>query len=130
MTPPIFRFNAARSSLVAEVVRRVTTQTRDPLMSLNEAAYLEAKRLQNGGGPELAEWRTLAAQLGRMTDGELRERLSHYAERYAWDVAGNFDPRVYKFASRVTAPLLGALLSPRATLRHLPRALLNRTMKY
>ena len=120
MTAPIFGFNAARSSIVEEVVHRVAAQTRDPLLSLNEAAYLESKRLQSSGSDELAEWRTLAAQLGRMTDAELRDRLRSYAERYAWDVAGNFDPRVYKVASRVTAPLLGALLSPRATLRNLP----------
>jgi glycerol-3-phosphate O-acyltransferase len=118
---PIFGFNAARSSIVDEVVHRITTQTRDPLLALNEAAYLEAKRLQSKQGhPQLAEWRALAAQLGRMTDEELREKLRHYADHYAWDVAGNFDRRVYKFASRVTAPLLGALLSPRATLKNLP----------
>jgi glycerol-3-phosphate O-acyltransferase len=120
MSAPIFGFNAARSSLVDEVVQRVTTQARDPLMTLNEAAYLETKRLQSSGHPDLGEWRSLAARLGRMSDAELRERLQHYAKEYAWDVAGNFDRRVYKFASRVTAPLLGALLSPRATLRNLP----------
>lgn len=120
MTAPIFGFNAARSSIVDEVVHRVTTHTRDPLLTLNEAAYLETKRLHSTGHPAFAEWRGLAAQLGRMTDAELRDRLKHYAEHYAWDVAGNFDRRVYKFASRVTAPLLGALLSPRTTLKHLP----------
>jgi glycerol-3-phosphate O-acyltransferase len=119
MTAPIFGFNAARSSIVEEVVHRVTTQTKDPLLSLNEAAYLETKRLQHTGHPDLAEWRHLAGQLGRMTDAELREKLKHYGEKYAWDVAGNFDPRVYKFASKAMAPILGALLSPRATLRNL-----------
>jgi glycerol-3-phosphate O-acyltransferase len=120
---PIFDFNAARPSLIDEVVQRVTTQVRDPLLALNEAVYLETKRLQSAGGPELAEWRALASQLGRMTDAELRERLQHHVDRYAWDVAGNFDRRVYKVASRVTAPLLGALLSPRETLKNLPASL-------
>jgi glycerol-3-phosphate O-acyltransferase len=123
VSAPIFGFNAARSSIVEEVVHRVATQTKDPLLALNEAAYLETKRLQSTGHPDLAEWRTLAAQLGRMTDAELRDRLKHYADRYAWDVAGNFDRRVYKFASRAMAPLLGALLSPKAVLRNLPAAL-------
>jgi glycerol-3-phosphate O-acyltransferase len=119
VSSPIFGFNASRSSIVEEVVHRVTTQTRDPLLALNEAAYLESRRLASSGGSELAEWRHLAGHLGRMTDAELRERLAAYAERYAWDVAGNFDRRVYKFASRAMAPLLGALLAPRSTLRHL-----------
>ncbi len=118
VTAPIFGFNAARPSIVDEVVRRIGTQTRDPLLALNEAAYLETKRLQNSGHPQLAEWRSLASHLGRMSEAELRERLRFYAERYAWDVAGNFDERVYKVASRVTAPLLGVLLSPRATFKN------------
>jgi glycerol-3-phosphate O-acyltransferase len=123
VTAPIFGFNAARSSLVEEVVDRVSKQTRDPLLVLNEAAYLETRRLQRSHGPELAEWRHLAAHLGRMTDAELRDKLRHYVERYAWDVAGNFDPRVYKFASRAMAPLLGALMSPTATIKNLHHSL-------
>jgi glycerol-3-phosphate O-acyltransferase len=119
VTAPIFGFNAARSSIVEEVVHRITTQTRDPLLVLNEAAYLETRRLHKSHSPELAEWRYLASHLGRMSDGELRDKLRVYAERYAWDVAGNFDGRVYKFASKAMAPLLGALMSPRATLRNI-----------
>ncbi len=122
VSSPIFGFNAARSSIVDDVVQRVTTGTKDPLLALNEAAYLETRRLSASGGSELTEWRSLAGQLGRLTDGELRATLQKYAERYAWDVAGNFDRRVYKFASRAVAPLLGSLMSPKATLRHLPQA--------
>jgi glycerol-3-phosphate O-acyltransferase len=119
MSAPIFGFNAARSAIVEDVVDRVTSGTKDPLLALNDAAYHETRRLHSHGGPELAEWRHLAGQLGRMTDAELREALKRHVERYAWDVAGNFDPRVYKFASKAMAPLLGALLSPRATVRNL-----------
>lgn len=123
VSAPIFGFNAARSSIVDEVVSRVDAATKDPLMTLNEAAYLETKRLQSAGGPELAEWRYLAGHVGRMTDAELREKLKGYAERYAWDVAGNFDRRVYKFASKAMAPILGALLSPREMVRNLHHSL-------
>lgn len=123
MSSPIFGFNAARSSIVEEVVERVTSSIKDPLLSLNEAAYLETKRLQSHAGPELSEWRALAAHLGRMSDGELRDKLRAYAERYAWDVAGNFDRRVYKFASRAMAPILGALMSPRETVKNIHHSL-------
>jgi glycerol-3-phosphate O-acyltransferase len=119
---PIFGFNAARSSIVEEVVHRITTQTKDPVLALNEAAYLETRRLQGSSSPELAEWRYLAGHLGRMTEAELRDKLRLYAQRYAWDVAGNFDGRVYKVASKAIAPLLGALMSPRATLKNLPHS--------
>lgn len=123
VSSPIFGFNAARSAIVQEVVHRITQQTKDPLLALNEAAYLETRRLERSGHPDLAEWRALASHIGRMTDGELRAELERYAEQYAWDVAGNFDRRVYKFASKAMAPLLGTLLSPRATLRNLHNAL-------
>lgn len=119
MTAPIFGFNAARSAIVHSIVERIVTQTKDPLLVLNEAAYLETRRLHASHGSELAEWRHLAGQLGRMSEGELKSKLRFYAERYAWDVAGNFDGRVYKFASKAVAPLLGALMSPRTTLRHI-----------
>ena len=119
MSAPIFGFNAARSSIVEDVVERVMHATKDPLLTLNDAAYHETRRLHSHCGSELAEWRTLAGHLGRMTDAELREALEKYVERYAWDVAGNFDPRVYRFASKAMAPLLGALLSPRATFKNL-----------
>jgi glycerol-3-phosphate O-acyltransferase len=120
---PIFRFNDRKAELVDAVVGRVLGQTKDPLLTLNDAAYHETRRLQQSKGRELGEWRTLAASLGRMSDAERRERLRHFAEEYAWDIAGNFDPRVYRFASKAVAPLLGALLSPKETLRNLGASL-------
>ena len=116
---PIFRFNAAKPAIVEEVVSRVVEGTRDPLLALNDAAYHEIRRL----GPKSdasADWRDLAGGLGKMDATDLRRKLEQLADRYAWDVAGNFDPRVYKFASRAMAPILGALLSPKAALKHLP----------
>ena len=116
---PIFGFNEHKPELVAEVVRRVTQSTRDPLLALNDAAYLEMRRLRSG--PEHAEWRALAGGLGRMTDEQLKDKVGELVERYAWDVAGNFDPRVYRFASRAMPPLLGTILSPRAAAKNITK---------
>jgi glycerol-3-phosphate O-acyltransferase len=116
---PIFDFNRARSAIIDEVVARVCGAVRDPLFVLNDAAYHETRRLGASQGGELAEWRALAGSLGRMSDTERRAKLEELARKYAWDVAGNFDPRVYKFAARAAAPLIGVLLSPRTTLRNL-----------
>jgi glycerol-3-phosphate O-acyltransferase len=121
MESPIFGFNQAKEALIDEVVARVLEGVKDPLFILNDAAYCEIKRLGSRGGPEAAEWRAMARSLGRLDPAELRHKLEQILRRYAWDVAGNFDPRVYKFASRAMAPLLGALLSPRTTVRHLHR---------
>lgn len=120
--PPIFGFNGHRGAIVAEVVRRVCAGAREPRLLLSEAAFLEVKRQQVAGSDDvvgLGEWRAVARSLGRMTDDDARAKLETIVRRYARDVAGNFDPRVYKFASKAVAPLIGALMSPMQTLRHL-----------
>jgi glycerol-3-phosphate O-acyltransferase len=118
---PIFDFNRHRAGIVDEVVRRVSAAVRDPHLALNEAAFLETKRQEAGGTDDvvsLGEWRATARSLARMAEDEAREKVRELARRYANDVAGNFDPRVYAFASRAVAPLIGTLMAPMQTLRH------------
>jgi glycerol-3-phosphate O-acyltransferase len=120
--PPIFGFNQQRDAIVDEVAQRVCDGVRDPLLVLNEAAFLEVKRQRTAGSDDIvpyAQWRALARALGRMSKEESREKLRDIVRRYAADVAGNFDPRVYKFASRAAAPIIGLLMSPMQTMRHL-----------
>ncbi len=117
---PIFGFNEHKATIVRDVTERVATSVTDPILLLNEAAYFEVKRLAHKGGPEYAEWRSLAGSLGRLTEAEARTKLHELCERYTWDVAGNFNPSVYKFASRAMAPILGTILSPRAALKNVP----------
>ncbi len=124
--PPIFGFNGQRERLVDEVVARVCAGARDPMLLLSEAAFLEVRRQQVAGSDDtvtLGEWRGIARSLGRMSVEQSREQLERVVRAYAHDVAGNFDPRVYKFASRAAAPLIGMLMSPMQTLRHLGGAL-------
>ena len=45
-----------------------------------------------------------------MTERELRSEVEQLARTHAWDVAGNFDPRVYSVATRLMPPVLGALV--------------------
>jgi glycerol-3-phosphate O-acyltransferase len=125
---PIFGFNEHREEIVREVVHRVVSGTRDTLHALNDAAYHETKRLESARRPdevkEREEWRTLARSLGRMGDGERRQRLSELTERYAWDVAGNFNPRVYTLSKRLLPPVVTALLQPTMFLRK-PKQILD-----
>jgi glycerol-3-phosphate O-acyltransferase len=117
--PTIFHFNAERRDIVDEVVSRVVAETRDPLLALNDAAYNEIRRLEPNPGNErmqLAMFRDLARTVGRMPEHDRHARLQELARMYAWDIAGNFDPRVYKFASRVLPALVSALISPLDTL--------------
>ncbi|MCC6526549.1 MAG: 1-acyl-sn-glycerol-3-phosphate acyltransferase [Polyangiaceae bacterium] len=126
---PIFRFNAEREAIVEETVRRVIASTRDTLFALNDAAYHEARRLDGSRKPkdqaELEEWRRLARRLGRMSELERRDKLREIVEGYGWDVAGNFDPRVYRFSTSLVPSLVTGLLAPRklATLVRDPRKL-------
>jgi glycerol-3-phosphate O-acyltransferase len=117
-TPPIFGFNAAREEIVREVVDRVVSSTEDPLYVLNDAAYFEIKRLETSkrkkDQEQHGEWQRLARSLGRMAKAERVDRLRELSEEYAWDVAGNFNPRVYQISTRILPGLVTALLAPRS----------------
>ena len=123
---PIFGFNDAREDIVRTVIERVVSGTKDSLLALNDAAYHETKRLEASRKPsdqkELAEWQKLARSLGRLSEKDRRGRLEELAKRYGWDVAGNFDPRVFQLSTRLLPPIVTALLAPR-TLASLVEAL-------
>lgn len=114
---PIFGFNADRDDIVRAVVDRVVEATRDPLLALNDAAYHETKRLEGARKAnelrELADWKNLARTIGRMSPYERQKRLRDLAKHYGWDVAGNFDPRVFQISTRLLPPVVTALLAPR-----------------
>lgn len=113
---PIFRFNDQRGRLVAKTIDRVVETTDDLLYALNDAAYHETRRLDGTKRPKdierLANWRGLAKQLGRMSDGQRRARLREIVTDYGHDIAGNFDPRVYRLSTRLIPGLVTGLLSP------------------
>ncbi len=123
LSAPIFRFNDDRRSLVEEVVRRVTRGRREPQETLGDAIYHEVRRLTATApsSDELSAWRALARRVGDMTTGELEREVEALARRHAWDVAGNFDPRVYGVATRLMPPVLGALVAPMTTMTSMRR---------
>jgi len=115
---PIFGFNAARPAIAETVIQRVCDSADQPLEQLRDAAYHEIKRLSASSGKEalaeLASWRALARGLAGLGPSEQQDKLRELATRYVWDVAGNFDRRVYRLATRLIPPLLAALLNPRS----------------
>src|SRR5262245_34017487 len=131
MQAPIFRYNDQRDELVDKTVRRVVETTRDTLLSLNDAAYHEARRLDGTRRPKdierLEAWRSLARRLGRTSEDERRVELEHIVTEYARDIAGNFNPRVYRVATRLMPSLVTSLLSPSSlpSLLRDPRKLLS-----
>ncbi len=129
--PAIFWFNSEREDIVREVTTRLVDRfASDPKRLeyvLNEAAYHEVRRLEAQRDDEarrsLGFWRSLVRRLGRMEEEDKRERLREVVERMSWDVAGNFDPRVYDFAQHVVPRVLTGVMSPAS----LPRDLIDPT---
>lgn len=125
--PRIFAFNAERADVVSETVRRAIEPARKTRASLEqalaEAAFHEAKRLESQDDEETAErlsyFRTLLRRIAKMSVHELETELEVLATRMAWDVAGNFDPRVYDVVKTAIPRVITAVMRPSL----LPRAL-------
>jgi glycerol-3-phosphate O-acyltransferase len=118
-------FNSDRERLLAEVERRVVARRVAEAKAggdasleyvLNDVAYCEIRRLE-ASGTGVERWRDLSRRLLGMNDDEKREELRSLVRHYGKDVVGNFDPRVYKFATGIGPTLLGFLFSPTANLR-------------
>src|ERR1700744_2012020 len=115
------RFNSDRERLLAEGERRVvarvvasskpgTTQSLEYV--LNDVAFNEIKRLEKSKHAALERWRDLSRRLLSMSEAEKAAELRELVRFYGKDVVGNFDPRVYKFATGIGPSILGALFSP------------------
>ncbi len=129
--PAIFWFNGERDDIVREVVRRLEarlgppgTESKPPLeYVLNDAANEEARRLHSQKDDETRQslhfWRGVIKRVGKMSDADKRAMFHDICERMAKDVAGNFDPRVYSFATRVVPHALTGVLKPSSVPRDL-----------
>ena len=120
------KFNGDRERLLAEVERRVVARRvaesktgGDASLEyvLNDVAYCEIRRLEAAGGNGVDRWRELSRRLLGMTDDDKREELRALVRHYGKDVVGNFDPRVYKFATGIGPSLLGFVFNPITSLR-------------
>ncbi|MCB9598572.1 MAG: 1-acyl-sn-glycerol-3-phosphate acyltransferase [Sandaracinaceae bacterium] len=118
--PAIFWFNSERDDIIREVVRRLVERYAHDRASLeyalNEVAFHETRRLEGQRDEEakaaLGYWRGLLRRIARMSDDAKRDALRGIAQRMARDIAGNFDPRVYSLATRVTPRLLTGVMRP------------------
>lgn len=128
------RFNADRERLLAEVERRVVARRVSEAKAggdasleyvLNDVAFNEIQRLEKSGGHGVDRWRDLSRRLISMTDEEKQAELKQLVAHYGKDVVGNFDPRVYKFATGIGPSLLNFVFSPMTSLREGMDALRN-----
>ena len=134
--PSIFWFNSERDDIVSEVVKRICT-THEPdrarlEIALNDAAYHEIRRLEKQRDEEardrLGYWRSMIRRIGKMDDTEQRRVLHTIVTEMTRDVAGNFDPRVYRFARQAAPRLIGGIMEPRRLVAAVPESL-DRVLK-
>jgi glycerol-3-phosphate O-acyltransferase len=124
------RFNSERERIIATVQRRVLDQLQSAAAELpecsleyvlNEVAFAEIRRYEKARGKDahkkLSRWRELALRLGRMPEHAKRAELEKIVGFHAADIAGNFNPRVYRFANDVLPPALSFLLAPISSVR-------------
>ncbi|MBW1754921.1 MAG: 1-acyl-sn-glycerol-3-phosphate acyltransferase [Deltaproteobacteria bacterium] len=129
--PSIFWFNSERDDIVSDVVKRICVDLepdRSRLeIALNDAAYHEIRRLENQRDDEARErlgyWRSMIRRIGKMDDTEQRRVLHTIVTDMTRDVAGNFDPRVYRFARRAVPRLIGGVMEPRGLMAAAPQSL-------
>src|SRR3954470_17559400 len=128
------RFNDDRERLLAEVERRVVARRIAEARAggdasleyvLNDVAYCEIKRLEKSKNGAAERWRDLSRRLLSMSEEDKQQELRSLVRYYGRDVVGNFDPRVYKFATGVGPSILGMFFSPMSTLREGMAALKN-----
>jgi glycerol-3-phosphate O-acyltransferase len=125
--PSIFWFNSERDDIVSDVVSRTCADHESDRarleMALNDAAFHEIRRLEKQRDEEARErlgyWRSMIRRIAKMDDTEQRRVLHTIVTNMARDVAGNFDPRVYRFARRVVPRLIGGVMEPRQLTRDL-----------
>jgi glycerol-3-phosphate O-acyltransferase len=128
------KFNADREKLLSEVERRVVARRIAEAKAggdasleyvLNDVAYSEIKRLEKSKNGAAERWRDLSRRLLTMSEEEKQGELRNLVRHYGHDVVGNFDPRVYKFATGVGPSILGMLFNPLASLKDGMAALRN-----
>jgi len=122
------RFNTDRERLLNEVERRVVARRVAEAKAggdhtlenvLNDVAFNEIRRLEASKAKHgaLDHWKDLSRRLLAMTDEEKQAELRSLVRHYGGDVVGNFDPRVYKFATGIGPSLLGFVFNPITSLR-------------
>lgn len=123
--PKIFWFNSERDDIVQEVVRRIMERYDDEEATeliLNDCAYHEVRRLENrtdeSAARQLEHWRGIIRRVGRMSMEGKHETLRTIALDMARDIAGNFDPRVYRFAVKAVPGLITAAMNPSKLLKN------------
>lgn len=114
----IFRFNEDRPAIVAEVAERVLAPLRGRHeameLAVNDVCYHELARREGDAKAEreAKAWHELYRTLGHRDTASLQGVVSGLVQGYAKDIAGNFSPKVYDFATHQVPRGLNLLFRP------------------
>jgi integrase len=122
---------ADKERILTEVISRVVEhQLALPAVRLDEmvadSIYHELRRLKGEHGDETAFWADLRRGVGHASERELQSTLRRITRRYAEEICGKFDERVYDAVTRAGEPVMGFLLnafSPKRLVEGLPHLL-------
>jgi len=113
-----------REELIVEVVQRVLDrQARDDRsaeQALFDTVYHERRRLEHrpdGHGPEASFYDRVYSEAVKAAPGRHRELLREVIQRFANEVDGHFDRRVYAMATKAVPVALNVLLNTLSPLR-------------
>jgi glycerol-3-phosphate O-acyltransferase len=106
---------ADKERVLADVTSRVTDAHAVVADRLDEVVadsiYHELRRLKGQHGPEVDFWKGLSRGVGQASERELLSMLRRITRRYAEEICGKFDERVYDAVTRAGEPLMGLLLN-------------------
>lgn len=117
-----------QSRIVAAKVRGAEGSGASLEEVLADSVYHERRRLRDSHDSrakraDSAFWREAQRRVGRSSERQLQELLRQVVRRYASEICGNFDERVYQIATRVLPTALGVLLntvSPKRLIERFP----------
>ncbi len=117
-------------------VRSLQTGGRTLAEIINETLWWEQDRLRKadpGDEDALADkqfYANIRHRLPRVSESEQARLLERIVHRYAGEIAGNFNPTVYKLAARVGPPILSTILTGLSPRRLLDREAIPRLDKH
>ena len=120
---------AIRADVVNRVVADVIEQSRTPggrpvHEVINETLFHEKRRLarrREGGDEDWRFYRELRRKLPQASNADAERSLAQVVTRYADEISGHFDPRIYRFTTSVMNPTLTGLLNGLSPTRLLRR---------
>ncbi|HEY9899530.1 MAG TPA: 1-acyl-sn-glycerol-3-phosphate acyltransferase [Pantanalinema sp.] len=127
----IFGFNAEREAIVSDVIareyeRKAASQSALEL-AINDAAVQEIARLEGARkSPALDRWRDVYRTLGHRPLAEKQALYRRLLADSARGIVGNFDPKVYNFATRAVPYGLTWLFKKQSRLPALSPSLADR----